>query len=173
MSIKLKLKLPRDNWGWLYLSGVVLVVDQISKALVAHRLAPYRVHPLIPHLNLIAMHNTGAAFSMFAQAPVWMFLLLAGTVAAGILYWLHRNRHGQNLLAAGFSLILGGALGNALDRVTRGFVVDFIDFYIGHWHFAAFNLADTAITVGAGLLILDMALHARRGREGPAPDDRR
>ncbi|MDE2150544.1 MAG: signal peptidase II [Gammaproteobacteria bacterium] len=166
MSIQLKDKLPRNNWGWLYASVAVLMADQISKALVTHRLAPYQAQALLPHLNLITMHNTGAAFSMFAQAPALVFLVLAAAVSAGILYWLHRNPHGQHLLAAGFSLILGGALSNALDRVTRGFVVDFIDFYIGHWHFAAFNLADAAITAGAGLLIMDMLLQARSSRSG-------
>lgn len=158
----MKLKLPRNNWGWLYVSIAVVVLDQVSKALVVHYLAPYQSLRLIPHLNLVTMHNTGAAFSMFAAAPALVFVVLAATVTIGILYWLWRNPHGQHRLAAGFTLILGGALGNALDRLTRGYVVDFIDFYMGHWHFAAFNLADSAISVGAGLLLLDTLLQARR-----------
>jgi signal peptidase II len=115
------------------------------------------------------MRNTGAAFSMFSSAPPAFFVLLATAVAVGILWWLRRHPQGQTLMASALALILGGALGNVVDRVTRGYVVDFIDFYIGSWHFAAFNLADSAITLGAGLLLLDMVLEQRRAADPGAP----
>jgi signal peptidase II len=89
-------------------------------------------------------------------------------VSVGILWWLRQNPRGQTLFAAALALILGGALGNVIDRATRGYVVDFLDFYWGSWHFAAFNVADMAISTGAGLLILDMLLEARRNRVAAA-----
>ena len=156
--------LLRGNRAWLWASLLVLIADQVSKWLVVRRIEPLRSIRLLPHLNLINLHNTGAAFSSFSAAPAMVFVILALAVTAGILYWLRENPHGQRLLAAGFCLIVGGALGNALDRVTRGYVVDFIDFYIGRWHFAAFNLADSAISVGVALLLLDLLLDRLRQR---------
>ncbi len=148
----------RDNWRWLRLSLAVILLDQISKVLIQHFLRPYQSVPLFSHFNLVCMHNTGAAFSMFNQAPAVWFAALAAIVTLCIVWWLYRHPREQPLIAAGFCLILGGAIGNALDRLTRGFVVDFVDFYIGNWHFAAFNLADSAITFGVGCLILDAVL---------------
>lgn len=145
----------RDNWRWLCLSLAVIVLDQLSKFLIQHFLTPYQSVPLLSHFNLVCMHNTGAAFSMLNQTPANLFAALAGIVALGIFWWLYRHPREQTLVAAGLCLILGGAIGNALDRLSRGFVVDFIDFYIGNWHFAAFNLADSAITIGAGCFLLD------------------
>lgn len=151
------------NRRWLWLTLTVIVLDQCAKWLVQRRIAPDQVIPLLPHLNLVRLHNTGAAFSMFDQAPALIFTALAVVVSAGILVWLHRHPHGQRLIAAGLCMIMGGAIGNALDRVARGYVVDFIDFYVGRWHFAAFNLADSAITIGTALLLLDAALALLRG----------
>lgn len=147
----------------LWLSVLVILVDQITKQLVVRNLDWYETIPLIPHLNLVHMKNTGAAFSMMAGAPPAFFVLLGTAVSVGILWWLRRNPHGQTLLAAALSLIMGGALGNVIDRVARGHVVDFVDFYVGSWHFAAFNVADMAISLGTGLLLLDMQ-RARRAR---------
>jgi len=154
----------RGNRRWLWLSVAVIGIDQLSKLWVQHDLAPYQSVPLLPHFNLVCMHNTGAAFSMFNQTPATLFAAIAAIVALSILWWLVRNPSGQTWVAAGLCLILGGALGNALDRLTRHYVVDFIDFYIGGWHFAAFNLADSAITVGAGCLLLDGVLETWRHR---------
>jgi lipoprotein signal peptidase len=166
--------LLRGNRAWLWLSLLVLVADQISKWLVVREIAPLRSIPLLPHFNLINLHNTGAAFSSFSAAPALVFVILALAVTAGILYWLRENPHGQRLLAIGFCLILGGALGNALDRLTRGYVVDFIDFHIGRWHFAAFNIADSAISVGVAFLLLDMLVdRLRRRRADPKAEPRR
>lgn len=155
-----------NNIHWLWLSAAVISLDQLSKLLVVRKLAYLQEVPLIPHLNLKHMQNTGAAFSMFNTAPAAVFILLCAVVCVAILLWLRRHPHDQRLVAAAFTLILGGALGNATDRAMRGSVVDFVDFYVGSWHFAAFNLADSAITFGAGLLILDMLLEHLRGRKG-------
>lgn len=155
---------PFNNLRLLWLSAGVIIVDQITKYLVASKLAYFASVPVIPHFNLVRMHNTGAAFSMFNTAPAAVFIVLSLVVSAGILVWLARNRIGQTRVAAAFALILGGALGNAIDRAVRGYVVDFVQFYVGDWSFAAFNVADSAITIGAGLLLLDMLLQSLRGR---------
>lgn len=152
------------NIYWLWLSLAVMLGDQISKQLVIRALERFETYPLLPHLNLVHLQNTGAAFSMMASLPPAFFVLLAVAVSIGILIWLRRHPLGERLVAAGLSLILGGALGNVIDRVRLGHVTDFIDFYVGDWHFAAFNVADSAITVGAGLLIVDMLLQWRRER---------
>ena len=154
------------NVYWLWLSAIIIVVDQITKQLVVKNLDWFEVQPLIPHLNLVHMKNTGAAFSMMSNAHPAFFVVLGTAVSIGILIWLRRNPAGQTLVAVALSLILGGALGNVIDRVTRGHVVDFVDFYWGSWHFAAFNVADVAISFGAGFLILDMLLDMRRSRMG-------
>lgn len=150
------------NVYWLWLSALVISVDQIAKQLVVKHLQWFEVQPLMPHLNFVHMKNTGAAFSMFNTAPVWVFAALGVAVSIAIIVWMRRNPSGQTLVATALALILGGALGNVIDRVTRGSVVDFVDFYVGNWHFAAFNVADMAITAGAGLMILDMFLDMRR-----------
>jgi signal peptidase II len=155
---------PRHNVLWLWLSAAVIAVDQITKFFVARDLERFESIPVMPHFNLVKLHNTGAAFSMFNKAPAAVFILLSAAVSLGILWWLRRNPVGHRLLAAAFTLILGGALGNAIDRAARGYVVDFVQFYVGNWSFAAFNVADSAITLGAGLLILDMLLESLRSK---------
>lgn len=165
-----------NNIHWLWLSAAVISLDQLTKLLLVRKLDKFQVIPVLPHFNLVHMQNTGAAFSMFNRAPAAVFILLCVVVAVAILVWLRRHPYDQRMVAAAFTLILGGALGNAVDRAMRGSVVDFVDFYVGNWHFAAFNLADSAITLGAGLLILDMLLDRGKPKapvpekpEGPAP----
>ena len=150
------------NVYWLWVSAAIMLVDQVTKQLIVRQLGWFDVLPVMPHFNLVHMRNTGAAFSMLASASPIFFVALGVGVSLGILWWLRRNPRGQPMVAAALALILGGALGNVIDRVTRGHVVDFLDFYWGDWHFAAFNVADSAITVGAGLLVLDMLLQGRR-----------
>jgi signal peptidase II len=157
-----------SNVYWLWVSALVIFVDQVTKQMVVRTLGWFDSYAVLPHLNFVHMRNTGAAFSMFSSLPAAFFVLLGTGVSLGILWWLRRHPDTQRLMACALSLVLGGALGNVVDRVTRGHVVDFVDFYIGSWHFAAFNLADSAITLGAGLLILDMLLEQRRGRTAPA-----
>ena len=152
------------NVYWLWLSAAVILIDQVTKQLVVRNFEHYDVLPLIPHFNLIRLHNTGAAFSMLSNAPPLFFVALGVAVSVGILVWMRRHPQTERLMAVGLALILGGALGNVMDRVGRGYVVDFIDFYWGNWHFAAFNVADMAISVGAGVLMLDALLQWRRDR---------
>jgi len=152
------------NVYWLWISVTVMLVDQVTKQLIVRHLGWFDVLPVMPHFNIVHMRNTGAAFSMFSGAAPAFFILLGVAVSIGILWWLRRHPQGQTLVAIALALILGGALGNVIDRATRGYVVDFLDFYWGTWHFAAFNVADSAITVGAGLLLLDMFIESRRAR---------
>jgi signal peptidase II len=153
------------NVYWLWLTVLTLLLDQISKQLVVKNMDWYDVKPLLPHLNLVHLRNTGAAFSMFSEASPLLFVGIGIAVSVGILIWMRRNPQGQTLVAIALALIMGGALGNVIDRVTRGHVVDFIDFYVGSWHFAAFNVADSAISVGAALMLLDMLLDSLRKRD--------
>ena len=156
------------NVYWLWLSALVIFVDQVTKQMVVKHLSWFDVKPLFPHLNLVHMKNTGAAFSMLSSAPPVFFVLLGVGVSLGILWWLRKNPQGQTVIVAAMTLILGGALGNVIDRVSRGHVVDFIDFYVGSWHFAAFNVADSAITAGAALMLLDLFQEHRRNKAGAA-----
>ncbi|MDA3920325.1 MAG: signal peptidase II [Salinisphaera sp.] len=160
-----------QNVHWLWLSVFVIAADQVTKQLVTKYFALFDSHHLFSWLNLTLLHNTGAAFSIFRGATPWLFVALSVAVAVAILVWLRRHPHDSRLMAAALSLILGGALGNAIDRATRGFVVDFIDFHIGTWHYPAFNVADSAICIGAGLLIVDMLLSGRRGKRASRPTD--
>ena len=156
--------------NWLWLSAVVIVLDQWSKTLVSSWLELYDSVAILPVLNIRLLHNTGAAFSILADAgdwTRWFFTILAVGVSIVILLWLRRlPAKGQGMLAIGLALILGGALGNVIDRATLGYVIDFIHVHYPPWNFdfPSFNVADSAITVGAGLLILDSILAARRER---------
>lgn len=144
------------NVYWLWLSFAIIAVDQITKQMVVKGMELYEVIPLLPFLNLTRMHNTGAAFSMMSDASPLFFITLGLIVGVGVLIWLRMNKTGERLVAIGLVCIQGGALGNVIDRATRGYVVDFIDVFAGSWHWPAFNVADSAIVIGAGLLILDM-----------------
>lgn len=162
------MSLQFKNVYWLWLSALVIALDQISKQIIVRTLNWFDTLPVLPNLNIVHMRNTGAAFSMMSDASPVVFVLLGSAVSIGIMLWLRKHPHEQRLIAAALSLIMGGALGNVIDRVTRGHVVDFIDFYVGRWHFAAFNVADIAISCGAGLLILDMLLDMRRRKTAGA-----
>ncbi len=160
---------------WLWLSALVIALDQASKALIVAKFELFERRALLPVLEITRLHNKGAAFSFLSDASGWqhyLFLALAGLVSVGIVVWLLRLRSpGSAVLASGLALILGGAIGNAIDRLLRGHVIDFIHFHwFERWYFPAFNVADTAITVGAGLLILDSLLESRRARGPRAPD---
>jgi signal peptidase II len=157
------------NVYWLWLSAAIIVLDQITKQLVVKNFAEFERLALTPFLNLCRVHNTGAAFSMMSDLPPLAFVLLGTVVSLGILVWMRANPSSQRLVAVALALILGGALGNVIDRATRGHVIDFVDFYVGTWHFPAFNVADIAITFGAGFLILDMLLDLRRGKMAATP----
>ena len=143
---------------WLWLSGLVIGLDQLSKWLAEQFLLPGQPLPVLPSFNLTLLYNTGAAFSFLAQAggwQRWFFLLLSLTISVALVIWIGRLQRGQTLLAIALSLILGGAVGNLIDRVVHGHVIDFIQLYYQRWYWPAFNVADSAITVGAILLVLD------------------
>ncbi len=143
---------------WLWLSALVVVLDQVTKYLVSDSLQLYQSIPILPSLNLVLAHNTGAAFSFLSDAggwQRWFFAVLAIVVSAVILVWIVRLKQHELRLAIALSLVLGGAIGNVWDRIMLGYVVDFIDVYYGDWHWPAFNVADSAICIGAILLIID------------------
>jgi len=142
---------------WLWLSLLVVVLDQATKWLAIGGLEPYRAVPMAPLLNLTLMYNEGAAFSFLASAGGWQRWFFAGfslAMTVVLVIWLLRLQSGQRLMAAALSLVAGGAVGNLIDRLTAGRVVDFVDFYVGSWHWPAFNFADSAITVGVVLILL-------------------
>jgi len=158
---------------WLWLALAVVVADQLTKALIVSGFELYEVMDVLPVLEITRLHNTGAAFSLLADASGWQrwfFVALATAVSAGIVYWL-RNMPADSaaFLPAALALVMGGALGNLVDRIWHGYVVDFLHFHWGEAYFPAFNVADSCITVGAGLLILDAVLEGRRHRSGGKP----
>jgi signal peptidase II len=155
--------------AWVAIAIIVAFLDQVVKALVESHLAPGEVFRVTAFFNLVLVFNTGAAFSFLAGASGWQRELFMGitVVAAVVIVVLLRRHPGERLFCIGLTLILGGALGNLYDRLTLGRVVDFLDFHALGWHWPAFNVADSAITVGAALLILDTLLAARRGARRP------
>ncbi len=143
---------------WLWLSLAIVILDQLTKYLVIESFQLYESVTLFQGLNLTLVYNTGAAFSFLQDAggwQRWFFILLTPLVAAVILVWMTRLEAHQTWLAAALALVLGGAAGNFIDRVLHGHVIDFIDVYYRQWHWPAFNVADSAITVGAVLLVID------------------
>jgi signal peptidase II len=159
-----------SGWRWLPLTVVVIVLDQLSKAWMLHHFFLFeRVH-LLPVLDIVLTYNTGAAFSMLADAAGWqrwVFVLLALGVSVTLTVWLRRLAAAtQGLISCGLALIVGGALGNMIDRLRLGHVIDFIHAHWGTHYFPAFNVADSAITIGAGLLLLDAWFEARGHRKG-------
>jgi signal peptidase II len=155
----------RRGWAWLGLSALVIAVDQLVKSAVISALHPGEQRAVTEFFSLVLTFNRGAAFSFMRDVPGWpRYLFSAVALAAAILIvWLLR-RGGDRWYCAGLALILGGALGNLWDRVTLGHVVDFLLFHWRGWYFPAFNVADSAITVGAACLILDSSLGWRRQR---------
>lgn len=151
---------------WLLLSLAVIVADQFTKLRITETLSLYQRMPLLPFVDLVRLHNTGAAFSLFAGASGWqnwLFTSVAVLVSVGVLWWLTRlPARGKKVLALGLALLLGGAIGNLIDRVLYGYVVDFILVYYGEWSYPAFNLADSAITCGVALVLFDGLFLERR-----------
>ena len=152
---------------WLWLSVVVVALDQASKLWVSSVLHFQEPLAVIPFFNLTLMHNFGAAFSFLAGAggwQRWFFAAIALTVSIAITLWLKRLGEHQRWEAASLALVLGGALGNLWDRLTLGYVVDFLDVYYGANHWPAFNIADSAITIGAVLLVSDLLFRQPHGK---------
>jgi signal peptidase II len=149
---------------YLWLSGAVIALDQLSKAAIERGLGLYQSVVVLPVLEITRLHNSGAAFSFLADAAGWqrwLFTALAFVVSGALILWLARMDRGARALGAAVALILGGALGNVIDRLRLGHVIDFIHAHWGDHYFPAFNVADSAITIGAALLLLDAWLEAR------------
>jgi signal peptidase II len=150
---------------WLSLSAVVIVLDQLSKAWITSHFAFGESVNVLSVFNLVLAHNTGAAFSFLNEAggmQRWLFSFIA-IIASVWIVWLLRKHSAQVLFALALSMILGGALGNLIDRLTYGYVVDFLSFHWDEHYFPAFNLADSAITCGAFLLIIDSFKENKHG----------
>lgn len=151
---------------WAWLSAIVVALDQFVKWYVVDSFSLYEILPVGPFLDLTRLHNEGAAFGILAGAggwQRWFFLVLAGAIAVAIVFWLRSMpARGQEWLAIGLALILGGAVGNAWDRFIDGYVVDYLHFHWGDAYFPAFNVADIGITTGAIMLIIDALLDSRR-----------
>ena len=151
----LRLGLPIALGGFL--------LDQATKWLVLnHVMNPPQVIPVTDFFNLVLGFNTGVSFGLFGQAPAWILMVFTFAIVAGLLGWIKRTDN--RLTAAALGLIVGGALGNLLDRLRQGAVTDFLDFYIGSYHWPAFNLADVAIVCGAGLLLLESIFARDEGK---------
>jgi len=151
---------------WLAIALVLLLVDQFTKILVIGSFQLGEGQAVTGFFNLVRVHNAGAAFSFLAGASGWQrwFFTVLGLVAAVVIIWMLKNHPGQRLFCFALACILGGAVGNVIDRVLYGYVVDFLDFHWAGIHFPAYNVADSAITVGATCLILDELLRVRRTR---------
>lgn len=153
---------------WLWLSTIVVALDQLTKWHIVGHFALYEILPIGPVLDITRLHNEGAAFGLLAQAggwQRWFFLVLAAVIGVAIVLWLRTlPARGHYWLSIGLAMILGGAVGNAFDRFTDGYVVDFLHFHLGGAYFPAFNVADIAITSGAIMLVIDALLHSRRSR---------
>ncbi len=143
---------------WLWVTLLVILCDRVSKYLALYYLPPYAQVPVFQHFNLTLAYNKGAAFSFLDSAngwQTWLFGAIAILVSIGLLIWLTRLSFRQRWLCIALALIIGGALGNLSDRFLYGYVIDFLDFYWNDWHWPAFNIADSAICVGAMMLFLD------------------
>ncbi len=149
---------PLRNLRWLLLSVLVIVLDLFTKSMASDNLQLHQPLPVFAGFNLTLMHNPGAAFSFLSDSggwQRWFFTAIAAVVSVVIVGWLAKLKPRQQWLASALALILGGALGNLWDRLTLGYVVDFIQVYYDQWFWPAFNIADSAIFVGAAILILD------------------
>jgi len=151
---------------WLAIALIIVLVDQLTKLLIVGSMQLGDSNPMTGFFNIVRAHNSGAAFSFLAGASGWQrwFFTALGLAAATVIVWLLRSHAGERLFCFALSCVLGGALGNVIDRVLYGYVVDFLDFHWMEMHFPAFNAADSAITLGAICLILDELLRVRRGR---------
>jgi signal peptidase II len=151
---------------WLGLALIILIVDQFVKVLVMGYFRLGDASYVTSFFNLVRVHNSGAAFSFLSTASGWQrwFFTAIGLAAAVFIVWMLRSHAGQKLFSFALACILGGALGNVIDRSLHGYVVDFLDFHYLGWHFPAFNVADAAISIGAVCLILDELLRVRKSR---------
>ena len=161
-----------SHWVWLCIAALLVLADQFTKVLIVGRYGLGEGFAVTDFFNIVRVHNEGAAFSFLASAGGWQrwFFTALGVAAAGVMVWLLKKHPGQTLFGLALAFILGGAVGNVIDRVLYGHVIDFLDF---HWswlapvfyegHFPAFNVADSAISVGTVCLLVDELIRVRRG----------
>ena len=151
---------------WLAIALLIILLDQFTKTLIVGNFQLGDSRTVTSFFNVVRVHNAGAAFSFLAGASGWQrwFFVGLGTLATVFIIWMLRKHGGQRLFSWALSLILGGAIGNVIDRLLHGHVIDFIQVHAAGWYFPSFNIADSAITVGAVLLILDELLRVRRAR---------
>jgi len=151
---------------WLGLAAVIVAVDQLSKIAIERVFHYGDVHPVTGFFNLVLTYNKGAAFSFLASASGWQkqFFIVIGILASLVIVYLLARHGTQRLFSLALAMILGGAIGNVIDRIVHGHVIDFLDFHYAGWHWPAFNVADSAIVCGAALLILDELLRVRRSK---------
>lgn len=150
---------------WLWLSLVVVILDQATKQLVESSFLVFEVMPLLPYVNLTLVYNEGAAFSFLSDQggwQRWLFVLIGLVVSLVLVVWISRLSRNQLLAAIALSLVVGGATGNVIDRLLLGHVVDFIDVYYQSWHWPAFNVADSAITLGVIIMLIDAVREERK-----------
>lgn len=143
---------------WLWVSAVIIALDQLTKVWMSSWLDLHQTVAVLPYFNFTLAHNSGAAFSFLAGAggwQRWFFIVLAVSVSIALIIWLSRLKAQARVEAIAISLIIGGAISNVIDRFIHGYVIDFIDVYVGSYHWPAFNIADAAICIGAVLLIVD------------------
>jgi signal peptidase II len=142
---------------WLGIALVVVLLDQVTKITMSERLLYGQSEPITTYFNLVMVYNKGAAFSFLSDQPGWQRYFFTGVsvIASVFILWMLKRNPDQRLFCWALALILGGAIGNLIDRVAYGHVIDFLDFHVHGWHWPAFNVADSAITVGAILFVLD------------------
>ena len=154
---------------WLWVTALVLLLDQGTKLLADAKLAMHQPLPVVPMFSLTKVYNPGAAFSFLGDAggwQRWFFVTLSLGVSVFLFAWLRRLGPGEGRIALALALILGGAIGNLIDRLVYGYVIDFLDVYYADWHWPTFNIADSAIFLGACLLILDALVGHRKADAG-------
>ena len=151
---------------WLGLATLIVLADQLTKIVIERRFEPGDVHPVTGFFNLVLTYNKGAAFSFLANASGWQgtFFTVIGLSASLFIVYLMARHGTQRLFSLALAMILGGALGNVIDRLAHGHVIDFLDLHWRGWHWPAFNLADSTIVLGAALLILDELLRVRKSK---------
>lgn len=157
----------RPQLKWLWISLAVVVLDQLTKQIAEHTLVPHQAVELLPFFDWYLTYNTGAAFSFLAGAggwQRWLFTVIAIVISAVILQWLGKLPREETLTAVSLALILGGAIGNLIDRVLLGHVIDYIQVWLGSYPWPAFNIADAAISVGAVMLLLSSLTRAGKAR---------
>ena len=158
---------------WIWLAIVVIVLDQLTKYIASNSLEMFQPVAVMPMFNWTLMHNTGAAFSFLHDAggwQRWFFAIIAIVVSVVLVLWIKRLEQHEKWQAIALALILGGAIGNVIDRVWLGYVVDFIQVYYQQWYWPAFNIADSAISIGVAMIIIDSIREYRAERKNNKPE---